>query len=65
MKPATTIVTCLLVVIAIGHLLRLIFRMDIMVNGMFVPVWVSAFGFIVPLVLAWLLWRENKSIGLG
>ncbi len=43
-----------------GHLLRLILRIDIVVNGMLVPVWLSLFGFIIPPVLAFLLWRENR-----
>jgi len=60
MKPATTLVTFLLIAVSVGHLVRLIFRIDIAVNGLYVPVWLSIFGFIVPLVLALLLWRENK-----
>jgi hypothetical protein len=60
MKPATTIVTILLVGISAAHLLRLIFQVEIIAAGFHIPVWLSIFGFIVPLVLALLLWRENK-----
>jgi hypothetical protein len=60
MKPATTIVTILLVCISAAHLLSLIFQVEIIVGVFHMPVWLSIFGFIIPLVLALLLWRENK-----
>jgi hypothetical protein len=60
MKPATTIVTTLLVGISAAHLLRLIFQVEIIAAGFHIPVWLSIFGFIIPLVLALLLWREDK-----
>ena len=60
MKPATTIVTILLVGMSAAHLPRLIFQVEIIVGGFYMPVWSSIFGFIIPLVLALLLWRENK-----
>jgi hypothetical protein len=60
MKPAATIVTILLVAISAAHLLRLIFQVEMIVGGIHMPVWLSIFGFIIPPVLALLLWRENK-----
>lgn len=60
MKPATTVVTMLLVGISAAHLVRIIFQVDITVNGMQVPTWISIFGCIVPSILALLLWRENR-----
>jgi len=60
MKPATTIVTILLVGISAAHLLRLIFQVEIVAAGFHIPVWLSIFGFIIPLVLALLLWREDR-----
>ena len=61
MKPATTIVTILLVGISAAHLLRLIFQAEMIVGDFHMPVWLSIFGFILPLVLALLLWRENRK----
>ena len=60
MKPVTTIVVLLLVAISIAHLLRLILQVDIVANGMNIPIWLSILGCIVPAVLAFLLWRENR-----
>ena len=61
MKPVTTIVVILLMVISIAHLLRLILQMEIVANGVSIPVWLSFLGCIVPAVLALMLWRENKK----
>jgi hypothetical protein len=60
MKPVTTIVTILLVAISIAHLLRLILQVDIVANGVNIPMWLSILGCIGPAVLAFMLWRENK-----
>ena len=60
MKPVTTIAVLLLVAISIAHLLRLILQVDIVANGMNIPIWLSILGCIVPAVLAFMLWRENR-----
>ena len=61
MKPVTTVVTILLVGISVAHLVRIIFQVDIVVNGMYVPIWLSIFGCIVPAILALMLWRESRK----
>jgi hypothetical protein len=61
MKPVTTLVVFLLIAISIAHLLRLIFQVDIVANGVNIPFWLSILGCIVPAVLALLLWRENRK----
>ena len=60
MKPVTTIVVILLTAISIAHLLRLILQVDIVANGVTIPSWLSIFGCIIPAVLAFMLWRENR-----
>jgi hypothetical protein len=60
MKPVTTIVVILLTAISIAHLLRLILQVDIVANGVTIPIWLSIFGCIIPAVLAFMLWRENR-----
>ena len=60
-KPVTTIVVILLLVISIVQLLRLIFQVEIIAAGFQVPVWLSIFGVVIPAILAVLLWRENKK----
>ena len=61
MKPVTTIVVILLAAISIAHLLRLIFQVNAVANGVNIPVWLSIFGCIVPAILAFTLWRENRK----
>jgi hypothetical protein len=61
MKPVTTIVAILLSAISIAQFLRLIFQVEIVANGLIIPVWLSIFGCIVPAVLAFMLWRENRK----
>jgi hypothetical protein len=60
MKPITTIVVIILIGMSIAQFLRLIFQVEIIAAGFHIPVWLSIFGFIIPMVLALLLWRENK-----
>ncbi|MBI3991528.1 MAG: hypothetical protein HY350_05195 [Candidatus Omnitrophica bacterium] len=62
MKPATVIVTILLVLISIGHLLRIIFQAKVTVNEINIPLWISIIGVIVPAALAIMLYRENKKL---
>jgi membrane protein implicated in regulation of membrane protease activity len=61
MKPVTTIVAILLMAISIAHLLRLILQVNIVANGVNVPIWLSIVGCIIPAVLAFMLWRENRK----
>ena len=61
MNPATTAVMFLLIGISIAHLARIIFKVDIVVYGFPLPSWVSVLGCIIPALLAWLLWRENRK----
>lgn len=61
MKPVTSIVVILLSAISIAQLLRLIFQVNIVANGVTIPIWLSIFGCIVPAMLAFMLWRENRK----
>ena len=64
MKPATTVASFLLALVAVAHLLRLIFRVEVLVGGATIPMWVSVVATIVPAALAIALWRESRSSGL-
>ena len=61
MKPLITIVAILFMGISAAHLARIIFQVKMTVGGFVIPVWVSIFGCIIPLVLALMLWRENRK----
>jgi hypothetical protein len=50
----------LLTLVAIAHLLRLLYGLEVTVDGWNVPQWVSVGGVIVPAAIAYLLWRESR-----
>jgi hypothetical protein len=63
MKPANLVVTALLLLIAIAHVLRLIFGTQVTVAGRTIPMWASAAAAILFAALAIGLWRENAAAG--
>ncbi len=58
-KPATFAATILLFLIAIGQLLRVVFHVKVIANGVAIPLWGSAIACVVAAILAVMLWREN------
>jgi hypothetical protein len=60
-KPATFFAVVIFALVAIAHLLRLIFGVPVMVAGWPIPSWISVFGFVVPGALSVALWRERVN----
>ena len=60
MKIGSKLAILLLVLVAVTHLLRLIYGINITVGEWTVPQWVSMLGVIVPGAIAGLLWQESK-----
>jgi hypothetical protein len=60
MKPFTAIAAVVLALIAMLQLLRLILAWPVSVNGVLIPVWVSAIAFVVTAGLSVMLWRERR-----
>jgi len=63
MKPATLIAALLFALVAVAHLVRLIFQIEVLVGSATIPMWVSVVGIIVPGALAVALWREAQASG--
>jgi hypothetical protein len=61
MKPASLFVAFLLAVIAIAHVLRLVFHTEVMVGGTVIPMWVSGLGCVGAGILSVLVFREARS----
>ena len=59
MKPATLVATIFLFIVAILHLVRIFFHVELTVNGAMVPLWLSIIGFLFTVSLAIMMWREN------
>ena len=60
MKPFTVIAIVIFAFIAVAHLLRIFFCVEVTVNGIPIPLWVSAVAIPIFGVLAYMLWRENR-----
>ena len=60
MKPFTTLAVIILALVALAHLFRLIWGVEVVVGGTMLPLWVSLPGLIVPAGLALMLWRESR-----
>jgi hypothetical protein len=59
-KPVTTIAIIIFLIMALVHAYRLVRHFPIQVGSHAIPMWVSWAGIIVPLLLAWGLWRESR-----
>jgi len=60
MKPATTVGVFLLALIAVGHLLRLLFGWGVMIDDKAIPMWPSVLVFILFGALSVMIWRESQ-----
>jgi hypothetical protein len=60
MKPASLLAAIVLDMVALAHLLRLVFRTEVTVGGTIVPMWISAVGLVVAAVLSILVLREAR-----
>ena len=61
MKPAPLLAAALFTLVAVAHLLRLIYQIELRVGGLVIPMWVSVLGLIVPGALAVALWRDAQE----
>lgn len=59
-KPAVIITAAILLVIAIAHLIRLLYQTNVTVGESVVPVWISLPALVIAAGLAYWLWWENK-----
>jgi cyclophilin family peptidyl-prolyl cis-trans isomerase len=60
MKTGSKLAIIVFSLVAIAHLLRLVFAVDVTVGDWEIAQWISLAGFIVPAIIALLLWRESK-----
>jgi len=60
MKPASLIAAIFIGLVGIGHLLRLVFQIEVTAGGTRVPMWMSVVAFVFTGGLAIALWLENR-----
>ena len=47
--------------VSVMHLLRVILKLDLIIAGVVVPIWVSIFGFVAPLLLSLWMFKSLKA----
>ena len=62
-RPASFTSAIFLFVIAIGHILRIIFGVQIVANEFIIPIWPSVLGIIISTALALWLLKERRAVG--
>ena len=60
MKPASYVAAIALGIVAVAHVLRLVFHTEVIVGGTVVPMWVSAVGGVAAAVLSPLVFLEAR-----
>ncbi len=61
MKPFTSIAIVIFSLVAVLHVLRLIFGWQAVIDGLVIPMWASVVGLIIAGGLAIMLWRETRQ----
>jgi hypothetical protein len=62
MKPASLLAVLVFSLVSIAQLARLVFQIEVLVNGAPVPMWVSVIALFVAGALAVALWREARQV---
>ena len=60
-KPFTFLAVLVFALIAIVHVLRLVFGWEVTLNAAVVPMWVSVIGLLIAGALAVALWWESRK----
>ncbi len=58
MKIGSKLAITVFSIVAIAHLLRLVYAVDVTIGSWDAPMWVSVLGVIGPGAIAGMLWRE-------
>jgi hypothetical protein len=61
-RPASFLATVFLALVALAHVLRIVFSVDTNVAGVELPLWVSVPAIIVPGGIALWLWKERQHV---
>lgn len=63
MRASAIVTVIFLLLVSVGHLLRLIFQVQIVANTVAIPMWMSVPACIVTAGLAIWLWTDNRKRG--
>jgi hypothetical protein len=65
MRPAALLSGSFLLLVALGHLLRLVLQVELAVDGIVLPMWPSVIAVVGPTALAVWLWRDQQRLERG
>jgi len=60
-KPFTLIAALVFAVVALVHLLRLVYGWQVTLDGAAIPMWASVLGAVIATGLAVMLWLESRK----
>ena len=60
MKTGSKLAILVFSIVAILHLLRIVFGVGLTIGSWSAPQWISVLGVIGPGIIAWMLWKESK-----
>ncbi len=60
MKTGSKLAIIVFSIVAILHLLRMVFGVSLTMGSWSAPQWISVVGVVGPGVIAWMLWKESK-----
>jgi hypothetical protein len=63
MKLGSRLAIALFSLVAVIHLLRLVFAIPVSIGSTVIPMWPSVLATIVPAAVAFMLWRERGAGG--
>ncbi len=59
MRAGANLAILVFIIVAILHLMRLVNEVSIVIDGWIVPQWASIIGVIIPITIAWMLWKDR------
>ena len=62
MKTGTFLAMIFLILVALAHILRVIWQVNVIVSNYYVPMWMSYAAVILTVVLAAAMWNEHRSM---
>jgi len=63
MRSVSLLAAVIFALVAIAHLLRLVFQVEVLIGGVSIPMWVSVFATVVPGGLSVALFRKAAVTG--
>lgn len=61
MKPFTKLAIFIFTLIALLHVFRIMFKWEVMISGVVIPMWASVLGLIIAGGLSLMLWKESRE----